>query len=203
MSKGGGIMSIEKIRNLLFNAKDGIITSKKISEEGIHRGYLTQMVKTGELVKVGIGLYINADMWDDELYILQKKYAKGIFSYETALYLHELTDRTPIKFTMTFLHGYNTSQLKKENIKVKRVIKEYITLGVTKVKTPFGNIVNAYDVERTLCDIVRGNGVDDQIINEAMKRYVKKSDKDINKLLHYAEILRVKSKILKYLEVLL
>lgn len=196
-------MSVEKIRKLLINAKDGIITSKQISEEGIHRGYLTQMVKKGELIKVGVGLYMNAKMWDDELYILQKKYTKGIFSYETALYLHELTDRTPIKFTMTFLHGYNTPQLKKENIKVKRVIKEYINLGVIKVKTPFGNIVNAYDTERTLCDIVRGNGVDVQIINEAMKRYVKMNEKDINKLMNYAEILRVKSKILKYLEVLL
>ena len=50
-----------------------------------------------------------------------------------------------------------------------------------------------------LCDILRGNGSDIQIVSAAMKRYATSKDKDIHKLMQYAEQLRVKPKVLRYL----
>ena len=196
-------MSIEKIRKLLSDSNDGTITSKEISRSGIHRGYLTAMVQSGELIKVGAGLYMSADAWEDEIYLLWRRFEKGIFSHETALYLHGFTDRTPAKFTMTFPRGYKTSALEKEPIHIKRVIKGKYDMGITQIETPCKNIVRVYDIERTLCDIVKGQGCDIQIVNEAMKRYARMKGKDIHKLMEYAEIMRVKPKILKYMEVLL
>ncbi len=70
-------------------------------------------------------------------------------------------------------------------------------------KAPSGNPLRAYDLERTLCDIVRGQGSDVQIVNAAMKKYAASKEKDIHKLMQYAGQLRVKSKILRYEEVLL
>ena len=67
----------------------------------------------------------------------------------------------------------------------------------------FHIIFRVYDLERTLCDILRGSGSDIQIVGEAMKRYVASKDKNIHKLMHYAEQLRVKPKVLRYMEVLL
>ena len=64
-------------------------------------------------------------------------------------------------------------------------------------------VVLIYNLERTLCDIVRGSGSDIQIVNGAMKRYAASKEKDIHKLMKYAEQLRVKPKILHYMEVLL
>ena len=196
-------MSIIELRNFIEASNDDIILSKTITEMGIHRSYLTKLCRTGELKKIGCGVYIKSSAWEDEFYILQSKYKNGIFSHETALYLHGLTDRTPIKYTMTFPHGYSTDLLEKENINKKRVIKEKYNIGIIEVVTPFNNKVKTYDVERTLCDIVKGKGIDVQIINDAMKRYVNSKEKNINKLLEYSEILRVKPKILKYMEVLL
>lgn len=196
-------MSIERIRKLISNSNDGVITAKMITENGIHRGYLTTMLENGELIKVGTGLYLSADAWEDELYLLQLKYPRGVFSHETALYIHGFTDRTPAKFTMTFSHGYGTNALSKEPIHTKRVIKEKFDIGITQLETPCKNIVRVYDIERTLCDIVKGQGCDIQIVNEAMKRYARMSGKDIHKLMEYAEIMRVKPKIMKYMEVLL
>ena len=196
-------MSIDKIKSLLDSSLDGTISSKLITENGIHRGYLTAMVKRGELVKVGTGLYMRADAWEDELYILQKRFEKGIFSHETALYLHGFTDRTPSIFTMTFPHGYKNNTLEKELIFVKRVIKERYDVGVVSVQTPCKNFVRVYDIERTLCDIVKGEGSDIQIINEAMKRYAHMREKDVYKLMKYAELMHVKTKVQRYMEVLL
>ena len=196
-------MSIEKIRTLLQSSNDGIISTKDVTANGIHREYLAKMVKSGEIVRVGCGLYMKANIWEDELYILQKRFEKGVFSHETALFLHGFTDRTPSKFTMTFPHGYTTSLLESENINKKRTVREKYNIGIKEVKTPCNNTVRAYDLERTLCDIVRGQGADIQIVNEAMKRYANMKNKDIHKLISYAEILHVKPKILKYMEILL
>ena len=142
--------------------------------------------------------------WEDEMYLLQYRFSKGIYSHETAVYLHGLTDRTPARFTMTFPWGYNAASLKNENVTEKRAIKEIYGLGMTKLISPAGNIVRVYDVERTLCDIVRGNNACDiQIVNQAMKRYAESKSKDIQKLTNYAEKLRVKLKVLNYMEILL
>ena len=76
-------------------------------------------------------------------------------------------------------------------------------MGIVEVKTPGGNIVKAYDLERCLCDMLRGKGDDIQLVQSAIKRYVLSKERDINKLLHYAQQLRVEPKVKKYLEVLL
>ena len=51
---------------------------------------------------------------------------------------------------------------------------------------------------------MKGNsGYDIQLVNQAMKAYTETKDKDMLKLLNYAKQLRVKAKILRYMEVLL
>ena len=104
---------------------------------------------------------------------------------------------------MTFPKGYNSRSLKEENIIVKRAVPENYSLGVTELLSPCGNPLRVYDLERTLCDILRGSGSDIQIVSAAMKKYAVSKGKDIHKLMKYAEQLRVKPKVLRYMEILL
>jgi predicted transcriptional regulator of viral defense system len=181
-----------------------IVTSKQVTDAGFHRSVLTELVNENVLVKVSRGVYMKPTAWDDEMYLLQYRYSKGIFSYDTALYLHSMSDRTPAHFTMTFPWGYNALSLKSENVTVKRSIKNLYELGIMKLPSPAGNTIKVYDIERTLCDIVRGdNACDISIVNQAMKRYTSSKGKDIQKLMGYAAKLHVKPKILNYMEVLL
>lgn len=192
-----------QIQEFLQNV-GGIVTSKQVTEAGFHRSLLSELVEGKELVRISRGVYLKPTAWEDEMYLLQYRFGKGVFSHETALYLHGMTDRTPARFTMTFPWGYNAASLKEENVTVKRVVKEYYELGTIGMPSPAGNIIRAYDIERTLCDIVRGNNTCDiQVVNQAMKRYVQSKGKDIQKLMVYAEKLRVKPKVLNYMEVLL
>ncbi len=183
--------------------KNGVITSSDVSKYGVHRSILRKLTESGRYYRVARGIYIRNDEWEDEFYLLQKKYSRGVFSHATALYLHGYSDRVPLKFQMTFPKGYNSSSLNKENVEICRVIPENYNLGIVEVKTPGGNIVKAYDLERCLCDMLRGKGDDIQIVQSAIKRYVLSKERDINKLLHYAKQLRVEPKVKKYLEVLL
>jgi len=107
---------------------------------------------------------------------------------------------------MTFPHGYNVSGFKKKNknATAKYAIRGIYDLGISDILSPYGNKVKAYDIERTLCDIVKGsNAYEIQTVNVAMKEYAASPKKDIRKLVEYAERLRVKSKILIYMEILL
>ena len=72
------------------------------------------------------------------------------------------------------------------------------------MKTPYGNEIQGYDLERTLCDMLRGRqDVDVQMLHPAMQQYVKNDSKNIQKLLEYASALGVERKMRTYLEVLL
>jgi predicted transcriptional regulator of viral defense system len=127
------------------------------------------------------------------MYFLQYRFARGVFSNETALYLHGLSDRTPHTYTMTFPHGYNATGLKKHSAKARFTKPEIYGLGIIEVKSPFGNPIRVYDIERTLCDILKGNNsCDIQLVNQAMKTYAMSKEKDIAKLVASAERLRVK-----------
>ena len=120
------------------------------------------------------------------------------------MFLHGLSDRTPMRYTLTFPHGYHTPGLKKHNVKIKYVTPDIYDMGIKVKSSPIGNPLRVYDIERTLCDIVKGNNAFDvQLVNQAMKAYAASQNKDMAKLLAYAERLRVKPKILKYMEVLL
>lgn len=193
----------EKIKKMLKASENGIITSAQVTEAGLHRNSLQQLVKDGEIYRFGRGLYVRRNSWEDDFYLLQKKYRRGIYSHDTALYLLGYSDRTPAKYTMTFPKGYNAPSLKQETIIIKRVVPENYEFGQIQIKSPAGNLIRTYDLERTLCDILRGNGSDIQIITDAMKRYAASGEKNIHKLMQYAERLRVSPKVLRYLEVLL
>lgn len=193
----------EKIRKMLKSSRNGVITTKQVSDSGIYRGALKTLIEEDIVYQYGRGIYVDNSKLEDEFYLLQCKYSRGIFSHETALYLLGYSDRTPAKFTMTFPKGYNSPSIKNENIEVIRVIPENYSLGVIEIKSPSGNTIKVYNLERSLCDVLRGSVNDIQIINPAMKKYANFKEKDINKLMKYAEQLKVKPKVLNYMEVLL
>lgn len=195
--------SMNRMKNLISKSTSGIISTQEVFEENITRNTLNKFIKNGELTRFGRGLYTINSAWEDDFFSLQKKYRKGIYSHDTALYLLGYSDRTPSIYTMTFPKGYNSPSIKQENIKVVRVIPDNYDLGIIEIQSPSNNTIRIYNLERTLCDILRGKGSDIQIINAAMKKYAISKEKNINLLMQYAEQLKVKDKILRYMEVLL
>lgn len=182
----------------------GIITSTQVTKAGIPRRCLTSMVRSGLLVRVERGVYTLPGTWEDELFVLQWRFSRGIFSHETALYLHAMTDRTPLRYTMTFPFGYNPQNVIKRGVVAKVASEETYPLGIMTILSPSGNALKVYNIERTLCDMVRTrHKADIQVVNQAMRMYAGSREKDIARLMDYAQRLRVKSKILTYMEILL
>lgn len=181
----------------------GTITTEQVNKMKIHRGILKSVVEKGLLERSSRGVYILPSKLDDEFYNLQTRFKRGVFSNVSALYLLHFTDRTPIKFDMTFPASYNTSLIKNEII-AHRVKKKLYEKGIISVKTPAGNDVNVYCIEHTLCDILQARyAIDIQIITNAFKRYANYKNKNIPLLSEFAKMSRVENKVRQYLEVLI
>ena len=194
---------VEKVKELLKKSPNGVITTEQITSAGLHRSALQKLVEDGILYRYGRGMYMRTDVWEDDFYLLQRKYSRGIYSNDTALYLLGYSDRTPARYTMTFPKGYNTPSLKQENIIIKRNIMENYMAGIIEIESPCGNPIRVYELEKTLCDIVRGSGSDIQVVGTAMKKYAVSQDRNLHRLMRYAELLHVKTKVMRYMEVLL
>lgn len=184
--------------------KNGFVSSSDADASGVPRVALSRAVDAGELVRIARGLYCTPQTWEDEYLIAVHRFGRGILSHETALYLLDLAEGAPERIAMTFPRGYNTSSAMAAGITPKTVAENLHRLGETKVATPYGNDVRAYDAERALCDMVRGRAaIDTQALNPAMKAYLSSTKRNVPKLLDYARKLGVESKIANYVEVLL
>lgn len=192
----------EKVLELMKN-NNGILKTKDLYNNQINTVVLTRLVRKGLLERVAKGLYIDSNKIEDSYYIFQYKCPKAIFSHETALYFHDLTDRTPIEFMVTVPSKYNSRYLKSSEYKFSYIKDELYEIGIVKVRTPYNNEVYCYDIERTICDIIRDkNKIEKYQFMDALKRYSNLKVKDISKLYKYAEKFNIKSEVKKYIEIL-
>lgn len=197
------IKPTQKIRKIMESQNGNIFTSD-LAKFNIPREYLSLMEKKGEIERVARGIYTSTDSIPDEMFHIQKIYKHVIFSHESALYLFDLSDRTPQKFTVTVPSGYNATILKENGMKVFFINRKIHNLGLTIKNSAFGNPIRSYNVERTICDIVRNkNQIDIQILNDALKKYALSKDKNIDLLYGYAKKLRVYKFIREYIEIML
>lgn len=197
-------MDYRKNLERLIDNEDGFILTSVVEKEGIPREYLSIFMKEKKLERIAHGMYVTPETFVDEMYRIQARNQRIIFSHVTALYLHDLTDRDLMEWSVTVPSGYNATHLRKEGIKVYTVKKELYSLGAEDAETIYGRTIKAYNKERTICDIVRNrNNMDASILNDALKRYVELKDKNIPLLLSYARELKVEKPLRNYLEILL
>ena len=194
---------MEKLEALI-KSSNGVITTKLADNHDIHREYLSEFVRQGKLERIAHGIYITPEVWEDKMLIFQLRKSKMVYSHETALFLNDLTDRDPVSYCVTVPTGYNTSKLKQDGLIVHTIKKELLDLGICTKQTSFGNDIRTYDMERTICDMLRDRKNQDiAVVSDALKRYARRSDKDLNKLMKYADVLRIEKVLRSYLEVLL
>lgn len=192
----------EKVLKIIKN-NNGLVKTSDITSNSINKMSLLRLAEKGEIYRVERGLYIEANKMEDPYYIFQYKCPKAVFSHETALYFHDLTDRTPNELMITIPSKYNSRLLKEKKYKFSYIKEELYDLGKIKVKTPYGNEVYCYNIERTICDIVRDRSkIEDYQFVDALKRYVRLKNKDLTKLYEYAERFNIKEDVKKYIEVL-
>lgn len=188
-----------------FLEDNSIITNKEAERLGYSRHVLSDLNNKKVLERLRPGVYqVRGEIVDDFL-LISSNSMRMAFSYQTALYLHDLSDRTPNIFHISVPQGYNASHIKKryENLQLHYVKKDLFEIGLTKVETPMGSLVPAYDTERTICDIIIDREIiDRQIFTDGIRKYFNSSNKDLRKLIKYSRLFKIEEDVKKYIEVL-
>lgn len=194
---------LEKLEELV-QKQHGTVLSADLDRNQIPRVYLQMMVSEGNIERVDRGVYVSVNSIGDEMYAMQTKYPNIIYSHETALFMHGLSDRTPFEYSATVPSGYKVVGDVAKRFKIYYVKKDFHTLGVVITTSPFGNPIRIYSVERTLCDIIRSrNRMDVQMLNQALHSFVQLKSADYTLLMDFAKKFRVEAVLKNYLEVLL
>ena len=192
----------KKILKIMKNNNE-IITPVQLEEKGISRVYLSKMHEEGIIERIERGVYVTKDFKYDEYYLFQLKYPKAIFSYNTALYFYQMTERTPIKMDVTVYREYNPHRFK-DLVNVYKVSKELYDLGVIEKKSPQGMKVKTYNLERTVCDIIKDkDSIDIEIRNKAIKKVIKSKEFNASKMFEYAKRMNIYDKVKNYMEAII
>jgi len=197
-------MSQFELLDQMTEASGGVLTTAAVLEAGISKSVLSKYVAAKEYERVSHGVYLAPDAWADRMYLLSLRCPQIVFSHDTALFFHDLTDREPMRYSVTVKTGYNPTHLAAEGVKVYTVKKALYEIGIETGTTPFGHRVPVYDVERTICDTIRSrSGIEVQTLQGALKQYARRQDKDLLRLMEYAKLFHVERILRQYLEVLL
>ena len=193
----------EKLKNLI-ESRNGYLYIAEAEKLGISKAYIREYAVANEFERVAHGLYKSPEVFADDLYILTFKNRKAVYSFDTALMLNGLTEREPSEIFVTVSRSYNASHLRSKGVVVNYVKDEWVDLGRTVAKTIYGNEVSVYDMERTICDIIRvKDKKDPQTFVYAVKEYAKSLNKNLPRLMKYAKEFGVEAELRRYMEVLL
>lgn len=182
--------------------KNGYLTTKDVTDNHIPRTYLTKLIKENKIERVSRGVYIKKNVLVDEFVILQNKSKYAIYSNTTALYLHGLSNRIPIRYDITIKSGYKGSLQKEKNVNLFYTKKELLELGVIDYKLDSGNVIRVYDLDKTICDIIKNKKkIDAEIFNKAIREYFYSKKKNTLKLYEYAKKMNIYNKVRDTFEV--
>ena len=81
---------------------------------------------------------------------------------------------------------------------------ELYEIGIIEMKTPYGNKIKVYDIEKTVCDFIKNRKkIDSESFVKCINRYKKRIDKNKNNLMKYAKIMGIEDEVFSLMEVLL
>lgn len=188
---------------LLGTQNKGIITTKMITEHGLSRKALSELEKEEKITRVERGIYVMDSGYVDDYFLLQYRFPQGVFSHETALFLLGFSDRVPFEIQMTFPFGFNSSRAKEAGIQ-PIITSKAIDVGVINQERSGGTMIQVYEIERTLVDLLKPKyAADKEQLLPAFQRYAHSKERNISKLMDYARMFSVEKKVQTYLEVLI
>ena len=192
------------ILDRLVEEGNGFLQTSKALESNVSKVTLAKYITARHLERVAHGVYLAEYAWPDNYYLLYLRSSRIVFSHKSALYLHCLVDREPSITTVTVPKNYNSTHITKKDVRVIHTKTEWYEMGISFVKTGYGNEVPVYDKERTICDMIRcKKEIEIQTFQTALKEYMNGQDKRLGNLIDYARILGVEKEVRTYTEILL
>jgi len=190
----------------IFKEHNGIMRTQEAIDAGIYSSTLSLLCNQGILENISRGLYrlIEETIPENpDILFVSWKMADGVICLISALSYYELTLQIPHEVYVAIPRGTRTPKFDYPPIRVFRFIGSSYSEGIETVyinKIP----VKIYNMEKTIADTFKfRNKIGLDTATEALRAYVERKDKDLDKLMHYADVCRVSKVIRPYIEALI
>ncbi len=186
----------------MMETGDGSVSRKDAIANGVPPAAFARYVSSNNLVRIRRGVYAK-DRAVDELFQLQTRYPRIVYSGMTALYLLGLTDRIPDSIEFTIPKGYRVRKGSVGDDAVCHIENnvDLFDLGNVSAETMFGNSVTCFSKEKMVVDMIRKrDDYDSELFLKAVKTFLKGKDKDMDFLFRYARMRKVEEKVYRILE---
>lgn len=185
----------------LIESKGGFVRAKDLTSRQYH--ILLEMAASGEVNRIGRGLYATDDVLANNIYDAERIIPGGILCSYSAWAYYELTTQIPMSVCVAVARGRKITLPDYPPITLYHQSEEQLSIGRTTVSVNEQEIA-IFDIERSVCDAIKyRNKIGMEICSEILQTYLKRKGTDLNKLSRYARQLRVGNILHTYLNVLL
>lgn len=186
----------------ILTAQGIIFRTKDLNVQGISNYEISKLVKEGIITKLYQGVYTLGDINNLKLSDINVIVENGIISLSSAAYYYKLTNGEMGKITITLDREQKPPKLPYDLFCYYYTTSKFYDIGL-KVIDQNHRKIKIYDVERTVCDMIKHRSKYDlQLVREIVENYLQRDDADIEKLIYYSKELRVYNVLIQYLEIL-
>ena len=182
-----------------------IFSIQELKDKGLSYYKINQLVKQGILIKLNKNYYENTnfDGEESDFYYAYAYVPNGVICLLSAAVYYNLSTYRPDAIDIAIPRKARVSTLPEwPELKIYYFTEERFSVGAEIIEVG-KNKFRIYDIEKTVVDIVfyrEKMGVEET--KEVLSNYLHRKDRNLNKLIRYAEMLKCKDIINKYLEVL-
>ena len=183
-----------------------IISMKELRNIGYSQYMVSKLVDRGKLIKLNKSYYENADYQGEEsdFYYVEAYAQSGVICLMSAAVYYNLTAYIPDSVEIAIPRKAKVSTIPEwPPMKIHYYTDERYALGMITVKEG-KNKFRIYDIEKTVVDIVfyrEKVGIEET--KEILHSYLRRQDRQLDRLYAYAKKLRCEKIIRTYLEVLI
>jgi predicted transcriptional regulator of viral defense system len=186
---------IDENINKIFKKQSGFAKTKDITAAGIHPRNIKRIRDGGQVIRVRRGLYRLSDtpLISNQSFVdIVRAVPEGVICLLSALSYHELTTFNPSIISMAICRGKRRPKIEYPPVEFYYFSSKQFKAGIGEIEIQ-SNKVCVYCPEKTICDCFRyRNKLGLDIAKEGLSEYLKRKDRNLEKLLYYAEICRVK-----------
>ena len=182
-----------------------IFSMQELKSKGISQYKVSKLVSEGKLIKLNKSYYENTEYCGEEsdFYYIEAYAPKGVICLLSAAVYYHLTTFIPDAVDVAIPRKAKISTMPDwPQMNVYHYTDDRHELGVTTIREG-KNEFRIYDMEKTVVDIVfyrEKVGIDET--KEILVTYLQRKERNLNRLLKYAELMKCEKALRQYLEVL-
>ena len=185
--------------------KAGVLRTHELENHGISRVYLKRLVDSGQLERIGRGLYAlpGADLGEkNSLAQASKRVPHGVICLLSALRLHGLTTQNPFEVWIAVDQKARRPVMSYPPLRIIHLSGKAFTSGIEEHRVE-GINVHVYCAAKTVADCFKfRNKIGTDVALEALREYRRKYRSGMDELWRYAKVVRVARVMQPYLEAL-